>query len=378
MDVAFVLLLVLVGAAFRVAQAVTGGVWLGSLALAAWALAALSVVVAGYLPVRTWLHRTARQHEWIIDATSPWLLIACAWATPGFLFSVAGRSETILTPNGGSVALAAILFSSLLGTVAGLLQLTPKHRDRAFRRLRIIGWLGPLVIVASFLVCGMSFFTVITVYFSRAGFVGAADPRQLAVGRIALFYLWHFVSLLPLGKVPDTLRWAPPLTYVDPAIGRRVLAFQALTVTTTLATLRAYWTFRQSALVRLEFGSTHVWDDGVTVKVGSPSTFEPRESSAADGASSHVVFTVTIVNHSARTVDLSRTLLTLQSDHRHAPQVFDRDQDVAEVPATELPPGGKSKRRVGFGVTNANDLSLEVSLRDNHVRPTVVYSRRTA
>jgi hypothetical protein len=108
--------------------------------------------------------------------------------------------------------------------------------------MRVIGWVGPLAIVGSFLVCAVALFTVNTVY-SDVQFDGIREVKQLAAGRVAMFYLWHFVQLVPMGDIPETLRWEPPLTYSGSDVGIRVTLFQVTTVATTFATLRAYWEY---------------------------------------------------------------------------------------------------------------------------------------
>jgi hypothetical protein len=200
---------------------------------------------AGGAVLAGWLLRHRVRRLWhglghFVDRYGLWTLLLCTAATLGFLASAPGRIETVGEPA-GTTSLAA-----LVGTLVGLLQLTPAHRDAAFHRLRHLGWLTPALYAGSFLVCALALFTFVTLG-NDLRFEGVRDPsRDLAPWKVASFYLWHFAALLPLTDLPETLRWAEPLRYRGSDVGRLVVVFQVITVTSIFAAFRAYWKFRHS------------------------------------------------------------------------------------------------------------------------------------
>jgi hypothetical protein len=244
-----VTILVLLGAGSRVVGDRTGALLFGELAYSCWYLAVGFGAWFFYRPLAALIQRVSDRFGDLVNRSSPFLLIICAVGCAGFLASAPGRARSILSDPHASNALFSVFLSALVGTVGGLVQLTPRHRAVGFRRLHPIGWLGPAVVIGCFLVCSVGLFTWDTVY-SGVHFTGVADVEALPVHRVAAFYLWHLVDLLPLGEPPKTLRWAEPLRYDGSDIGMRVLAFQALTVGTTVATVRAYWAYVHSPEAR--------------------------------------------------------------------------------------------------------------------------------
>jgi hypothetical protein len=219
--------------------------WLGSAAYVAWLLAAVLIVfhthhLARALGRRVW----ARISFWGNLAALP-MLGLFALSCLGFLVSAPGRAA-VLAQEGRSVALALPVWAGFWGTAAGLFLLAPHHREKAFATLATIGWLGPVLVAGCFLTCAVTFFSAVTL-FSDVRFEGVPDVDQLATGRVATFYLWHFVDLMPGTDIPDTLRWEEPLTYRGPDVGRLVVAFQLCTVAEIVATFRAYWVSRTTS-----------------------------------------------------------------------------------------------------------------------------------
>jgi hypothetical protein len=234
--------LALVGAGFKVTSNWTGSIFMAEIAWALWYLAIALIVVGGYQPSTRWATPRWKMLGDFIDRTSPFPLLFCVIGCLGFLFSAPGRAETILSEPDASNALFSVLLGSSLGTAIGLVQVTPHHRDAMFRRLRVIGWLGPLVVVGCFLTCTVAFFSCITVY-SSAHFAEISDLQALPIRRLASFYVWHFLELLPFGNIPKTLHWPEPLRYDSIQVGARVVVFQVITVSTIVATFRAYWKY---------------------------------------------------------------------------------------------------------------------------------------
>jgi hypothetical protein len=248
-DWLFLLVLLLLGTGLRVIGAHTGNRTAGTFEWAIWYLSIAWAVALTHRSIeRTAMNAWRRVGDWV-DRSSPWLLLICALSCTGFLASAPGRARTILSDNHASDALGTVLLATFIGTVAGLIQMTPSHRLRAFERLRPIGWFGPIILTGSFLACVVSFFTYITLY-SNVRFVGIADVGTLSASRVASFYLWHFFKLLPFGDLPATLGWREPLTYHGTDVGRRVVAFQLATVTAVVSMVRAYWKFRPDELLK--------------------------------------------------------------------------------------------------------------------------------
>jgi hypothetical protein len=237
-DLVAVVVLIVAGVVLMVAERRSGVILLGSAAYVAFAG---STVIAAWLvrnPVRRLWRRFGAWVDASIDSFGLWILLVCALATPGFLASPAGRINTIGEASGGTFLM------TFTGMLVGLLQLTPRHRDRAFRRLRHLGWLTPVLYSGCFFVCTLAFFTELTLLLD-VRFEGIRDVTSLRAGQVASFYIWHFAALLPLADVPETLRWSEPLRYRGSDVGTLVVIFLVFTTTTIFAAFRAYWKFRR-------------------------------------------------------------------------------------------------------------------------------------
>jgi hypothetical protein len=216
--------------------------WLGSAAYMAWLLAAILIVYQVHHLVSRAFRRIWSRIEFWIDFAGLPALIVLTLGCPAFLASAPGRAAALVEEGHGQ-ALAAPLWSGFFGTVIGLFLLAPTHRDRAFSKLSSLGWLGPVLISVCFLTCAVTLFTSITLY-SDLKFDGVSDTNQLSAIQVAAFYLWHFLDLMPLKDLPETLRWDAPLTYTGTDVGRLVVVFQLCTASVIVATFRAYWTTR--------------------------------------------------------------------------------------------------------------------------------------
>jgi len=248
-DWVLLLVLLLIGTGLGIIRAQTGNRTAGEFEWAFWYLSIAWAVALTHRSIER-AAKTAwrRVGDWV-DRSSPWLLLICAFSCTGFLASGPGRARTILADSHASDALGTVLLATFVGTLAGLIQMTPTHRLRAFKKLSRIGWFGPVILIGPFLACVVSFFTYITLY-SNVRFDGVADVQNLSAARVASFYLWHFFKILPFGDLPATLSWHEPLTYHGTDVGRRVVAFQLATATTIVAMVRAYWKFRQDQLLK--------------------------------------------------------------------------------------------------------------------------------
>jgi hypothetical protein len=124
----------------------------------------------------------------------------------------------------------------------------------------------------------------------------------------------------------------------------------------------------------LAFGKSYTWDDGVTVTVGKPKKFMPSEFAVVEKTKDYLRFTVTVVNKSAKPVDLGLTYISVQSRNQEADHVFDSPTGLNGPPDTKVSKGKESEFHVGFGVADARDLVMEVALHDKSGRPGLLYS----
>jgi hypothetical protein len=70
--------------------------------------------------------------------------------------------------------------------------------------------------------------------------------RPVTEGSLLDFYMWHFLKLVPLLQINETLKWKEPLCYSQARIGFLILLFQGLVVLPSINTLRFYWKNRQT------------------------------------------------------------------------------------------------------------------------------------
>lgn len=128
----------------------------------------------------------------------------------------------------------------------------------------------------------------------------------------------------------------------------------------------------------VEFGRTVTYPDKVSIKVAKPTEFKPSEYAVAETepGSKHVAFEVTVVNKSAEPVDLSLMLLTVQSGNTEAQQIFDSENKLEGTPSTKVQPGRESTFRVGFSVSDPNDIVMDVNPQDSFDRGDVTYTTK--
>lgn len=110
----------------------------------------------------------------------------------------------------------------------------------------------------------------------------------------------------------------------------------------------------------VKFGSTYTWDDGLSVTVSKPVKFTPSETSMG-GGKNNVKFTVVIVNKSGKTFDPAMFTTTAQSANAEAEEIFDSAKGLEGSPSTKVLNGREVKFSIGYSVTNAKDIVLEVS-----------------
>jgi hypothetical protein len=149
-------------------------------------------------------------------------------------------------PEGVHLAVLAI-YSIALGVGIRVIT-TGRSRARSIRNIR--HWFGPaglLVLSGMILVAAAAVFASLTFVLYRRGLVSLDPCRGLPVTEPHLldFYMWHFLKLVPLASIPETLRWEVPLCYSQFRVGLLIVLFQVSTVLPCLATARYYFKNRR-------------------------------------------------------------------------------------------------------------------------------------
>ena len=111
------------------------------------------------------------------------------------------------------------------------------------------------------------------------------------------------------------------------------------------------------------FGETFTYQDGLAVTVSAPQPFQPSDSAAVGEPAppSYVVFDITVKNGTQANYDPASFMASLQSGTVEGEQVFDSASGLGGTPSTTLLPGRESAFRMAFGVTDPNDLVMEVT-----------------
>lgn len=143
----------------------------------------------------------------------------------------------------------------ILGIVAAvlayLIYLIATEENRLSELARLKWWFGPralLVLPFLILLVAGSVFASFTFFLYRHGRV-ILEPcagRPVAEGSLLDFYMWHFLKLVPLLKINETLKWNEPLCYSQARIGFLILLFQGFVVLPSINTVVFYWKNRQT------------------------------------------------------------------------------------------------------------------------------------
>ena len=109
------------------------------------------------------------------------------------------------------------------------------------------------------------------------------------------------------------------------------------------------------------FGQSYTWEDGITIKISKPETFEPSEYAMTKESAAYLKFGVRLINKTGKTFDPALVYATLQSGNEESEAIFDTEQGVGDSPSTKLLDGREAKWVIGFGVKDPKDLVLEIS-----------------
>ena len=143
-----------------------------------------------------------------------------------------------------------LTYTILLGY---LLSWVATERQRKTKQREILEWFGPhgLVLLPSFLLfVSAVVFGSWTAILSNYDWVmvKAAGAAEVTDGSLCDFYLWHFLELVPLVDLNETLKWEAPIHYTQTRVGVLVLLFQAFVVIPSIGAIRSFW--RQGVEVR--------------------------------------------------------------------------------------------------------------------------------
>ena len=142
------------------------------------------------------------------------------------------------------LSLVALALAYLVYMIA-----TEENRLSDLARIKkLFGPRGLLVLPFLILVVAGSVFASFTFFLYKHGWV-TLEPcagHPVAEGSLLDFYMWHFLKLVPLLKINETLKWNEPLCYSQGRIGFLILLFQGLVVLPSINTIRFYWKNRQT------------------------------------------------------------------------------------------------------------------------------------
>ena len=116
----------------------------------------------------------------------------------------------------------------------------------------------------------------------------------------------------------------------------------------------------QLASDQTTFGETYKWVDGLEVTVSAPTPITPSASAAVDPSAAYLGFTVIIVNNTGSTYEATLFSSSVQSGDKEGDQVFDSANGYTGAPTTAILNGRQSTFTIGFGVSNPNDVVMQV------------------
>ena len=111
-----------------------------------------------------------------------------------------------------------------------------------------------------------------------------------------------------------------------------------------------------------KIGSTHKWQNGVSVAVGEPTVYEPSSSATGtEPGKTYVVITFAISNGSDKVYDSAEFRVSVQSGDTEAAQVYDSAKGVVDAPSTQLLVGQETKFSLAFAVPDPAALVVLVA-----------------
>jgi hypothetical protein len=110
------------------------------------------------------------------------------------------------------------------------------------------------------------------------------------------------------------------------------------------------------------FGEAYSYDQGTVVTVGTPSPFTPSRKALAGGEPEFVTVELTVDNGSDAPVAPAEVFVTVESDGQQAGEVLDPKNELNGPPKQPVKPGASRSWKVGYGVYDATDVTVQVQL----------------
>jgi hypothetical protein len=112
----------------------------------------------------------------------------------------------------------------------------------ALFRFQSVSILGALALYVNFVAIAMACFGGLAFMLHDPAsplFLPAARP-EVNQGSLADFLLWHVLDAIPIIKVPETIKWAAPLTYERAGAGWLLLLFKVMVIVPVLSGIGHY------------------------------------------------------------------------------------------------------------------------------------------
>jgi hypothetical protein len=128
-----------------------------------------------------------------------------------------------------------------------------ERRRRLFATLMrdgLLGWLSPLIVASLIFVFALSVFSVVTFLLLDWNAVNLTAPSceqcPVELEELLSFYTWHFLQVVPLLMINESLQWNVPLVYSGALAGWLVLAFKAAVILPLIQAIRTYLQVRKA------------------------------------------------------------------------------------------------------------------------------------
>jgi hypothetical protein len=110
------------------------------------------------------------------------------------------------------------------------------------------------------------------------------------------------------------------------------------------------------------FGTPVTYENGLTVTVSGPEPYTPSNTAAGEeGFTQFVRLSISVSNGTTEPYEPVLFTTNVQSGVTEGSQVFDYANNLGGSPSTAVLPGRELTWQMGFGVTDVNDLIVEVT-----------------
>jgi hypothetical protein len=153
-------------------------------------------------------------------------------------------SEYILTSFSLPFQIVAFAAWGVLLAVTLLLIATEDNRNCLFEKLAAFGGFAPAIYSLIVLMMAVILFAAVTHLLATHDVLTLSSQppgRQVEMGSLVGFYLWHFSEAVPLLKVNQTLRWDAPWTEYSAWVGWILLLFKLVVIVPVIGAFVGYW-----------------------------------------------------------------------------------------------------------------------------------------